>query len=313
MASLAEAVGYQYKSQAVLWNKRDLLLYAVGIGAKKDDLPFVYELDKNFSPFPTYPVVLSLKLDHTDVSNFREVRKGSGRTAPGLPRFNPDRLVHGSQFIEMIKPLPVISGPGWSLKSRLVGIHENRSGIIVTQETILVDGTGDTYARMLSSSFNVGAKFHGRPFGKSIASAPVAKPVPKDRQPTYVFAQDISEEQAIVFRLSGDYNPLHIEPSIGKSAGFGGPILHGLCTFGFIARGILAALADKNPTAMKAFGARFTSPVKPGDKLETSVWEVGSGPNGTTEVTFVTKNLSSGKISLSAGIAFVKKPEKAKL
>ena len=120
-------------------------------------------------------------------------------------------------------------------------------------------------------------------------------------------------EQAIVYRLTADYNPLHIDPSIGQAAGFGGVILHGLSTYGFAARSVLSAVGGNDPNALKYFSVRFTSPVKPGDALETSIWEVGPGPNGTTELTFVTKNLGSGKVCLGAGVAYVKKSEKSKL
>jgi peroxisomal enoyl-CoA hydratase 2 len=89
--------------------------------------------------------------------------------------------------------------------------------------------------------------------------------------------------------------------------------LHGLSTFGFAARGIVSAVAGGDPKALKFFGTRFTSPVKPGDALETSVWEVGAGPNGTIEVAFSTKNLTSGKVVLGNGTAYVKKTEKSKL
>lgn len=105
----------------------------------------------------------------------------------------------------------------------------------------------------------------------------------------------------------------YIDPKIGEAAGFGGVILHGLSTFGFAARAVVAAVGGGDPRALKYFGVRFTSPVKPGDSLETSIWEVGPGPNGTTEVTFVTKNLETGKICLGAGIAYVTKAEKSKL
>lgn len=312
-ADLAKAVGHEYPSVPVTWNKRDLLIYAVGIGAKKDDLRFVYELAQDFAAFPTYPVVLPFKLDNNDVVDFRAMVGGRGSNVEGLPKFNPDRVVHGSQFIEIIKPLPLVSGSGFKLKRRLVGVHENKSGIIVDQETVLVDGNDQPYARMYSSSFNVGAKAYGKPFSKAIGGAPAAKPAPKDKKPTFIFTQNISEEQAVIYRLSGDYNPLHIEPAIGISAGFGGPILHGLSTFGFVARGVLAGAGGNDPSALKGFGCRFTSPVKLGDKIETSVWEVGPGPNGTTEYTFVTKNLTSGKPSLGAGVAYIKKSEKSKL
>lgn len=87
-----------------------------------------------------------------------------------------------------------------------------------------------------------------------------------------------------------------VDPSIGQKTGFGGVILHGLATFGFAARGILSQVCGNDPNALKLFGVRFTSPVKPGDTLETSVWEMGPGPDGSVELSFVTKNLDSGKV-----------------
>jgi peroxisomal enoyl-CoA hydratase 2 len=92
------------------------------------------------------------------------------------------------------------------------------------------------------------------------------------------------------------------DPKIGNAVGFGGVILHGLSTFGFAARALLKAVAGGDPKALKFFGVRFTAPVKPGDALETQIWEVGPGPNGTTEVTFVTKNATSGKVSTHQAI-----------
>lgn len=106
---------------------------------------------------------------------------------------------------------------------------------------------------------------------------------------------------------------MHPDPSIGQGTGFGGVILHGLSTYGFAARAVLSQVGGNDANALKFFGVRFTSPVRPGDALETSIWEVGPGPDGTTELTFVTKNLSSGKVCLGAGIAYVKKSEKSKL
>jgi hypothetical protein len=90
---------------------------------------------------------------------------------------------------------------------------------------------------------------------------------------------------------------ISIDPAIGRAAGFGGVILHGLSTFGFAARALLTVVANGDAKALKFFGVRFTSPVKPGDALETQIWEVGPGPDGTTEVTFITKNLTAGKVS----------------
>jgi acyl dehydratase len=137
--------------------------------------------------------------------------------------------------------------------------------------------------------------------------------VPK-RKPDFVYKQATSPDQALTYRLSGDYNPLHIgtffvsslepclpfavDPSIGRGAGFGGVILHGLCTFGFSARAIVKTVGGGDPNSLKLYGVRFTSPVKPGDTLETQAWEVGPGPNGTVEITFITKDLTSGKVCI---------------
>lgn len=104
-----------------------------------------------------------------------------------------------------------------------------------------------------------------------------------------------------------------VDPRIGQAAGFGGVILHGLSTFGFAARAVVSAVGGGDPNTLQFFGVRFTSPVKPGDGVETSIWEVGPGPDGTTEVAFVTKNLATGKACLGGGVAYVKKTEKSRL
>ncbi|CAL1710351.1 unnamed protein product [Somion occarium] len=307
---LGKAVGHQDPDIPVAWNQRDLILYALGIGAKKDDHSLVN--DNSWAPFPTYPVVLMLKGADQDVIDFK-TRVGGKNKAPGLPRFDPNRTIHATQSIQILKPLPAVSGQGWKLKRRIVAVSENKSGIILESEFTLIDPNGIPYAKLYSSSFNLGAKATGGKFTKRIAGAPQAKPIPKDRQPDWVVKDQTTPEQAVIYRLSGDYNGLHIDPRIGKAAGFGGVILHGLSTFGFGARAVLSAVGGGNPNALKYFGVRFTSPVKPGDALETSIWEVGPGPEGTTEVTFVTKNLTTGKIVLGAGVAYVKKQEKSKL
>ena len=121
-----------------------------------------------------------------------------------------------------------------------------------------------------------------------------------------------------------------LDPSIGQAAGFGGVILHGLSTFGFAARALLSTVGANDPTALKFYGVRFTSPVKPGDPIETSAWDMGPGPDGTTEIAFEVKNLNSGKVRhhtyfldhlvliqsqivIGNGLAYICKAEKSKL
>ncbi|KIP02808.1 hypothetical protein PHLGIDRAFT_95571 [Phlebiopsis gigantea 11061_1 CR5-6] len=309
--NLEKAVGWQDTDLPVSWLKRDLLLYAIGIGAKATDQTIVNELDKDWAPFPTYPVVLHFKGEDQEINDFK-TRVGRSN-APGLPQFDPNRGVHGSQSIEVVKPIPEVSGPGWKLKRRIVGVSENKSGIVLEHEALLVDPHGTVYAKLYSASFNLGAKATGQKFSKRIAGPPPAKAIPKDRKPDHVVRDKTSPEQALVYRLSGDYNGLHIDPTIGQATGFGGVILHGLSTFGFGARAVLAAVGGNRPEALKYFGVRFSSPVKPGDALETAIWEVGPGPRGTTEVAFVTTDLDSGKVCLAAGVAYVDKAAKSRL
>jgi len=311
MSDLGKVVGFQTNDKAVSWNKRDLLTYAVGVGAKKDDLSLVYELEKSWAPLPTYPVVLGLKGDGQDVNLFADNIKS--QPPPGLPPINPNRIVHATQSIEILKNLPPVSGEGWRLTSRYTGVSENKSGIITTTEQLLVDPHGIAYAKLYSSTFHLGAKTTGEKFAKHIAGPPQAKPIPKDRKPDWVFKDKTTTEQAVIFRLSGDYNPLHIDPQVGQQAGFGGVILHGLSTFGFGARAVISTAGNGDPRSLKLFGVRFTAPVKPGDELETAMWEVGKGPGGVTEIAFETKNLTTGKITLGGGIAHVKKSDKSKL
>lgn len=124
----------------VAWNKRDLLTYAVGVGAKNDEFPFVYELgaskfspkpnrsltcctDPNFAPLPTFPVVLALKGADQDLNLFSERIRGPA--IEGLPKLDPNRIVHATQSVEILKPLPLVSGEGWTWKSRYTGVVEN--------------------------------------------------------------------------------------------------------------------------------------------------------------------------------------------
>ncbi|KAH7883044.1 MaoC like domain-containing protein [Phlebopus sp. FC_14] len=308
---LAKAVGFRSADQPVSWTRKDILTYALGVGAKRDDLALVYELDKSWGPFPTFPVVLSLKGDDTDVSLFAS--KVAAEPIPGLPKLKANKVVHATQSIEILKEFPVSSGPGWKLTSRIVGVHENKSGLIIEKESLLLDSKSSVYAKLYSSAFYLGLKANGDKFSKIIASAPQPKPIPKDRKPDWVIRDKTTPEQALVYRLSGDYNPLHIDPAFGKALGFGDVILHGLATYGFAARGLVREIARGDARALKMIGVRFTSPVIPGDELETQAWEVGPGPDGTTEIAFITKDVNSSKVALGNGIAFIKKSERSKL
>ncbi|GBC06075.1 hypothetical protein RclHR1_06600009 [Rhizophagus clarus] len=295
-----KAVGHKYPPQKVSFNKRDLILYAISIGVKDNELKYVYELDKNFTPFPTYPTVLFLKGDSSDVNSFAEAINFGGPT-PGLPDMDPNRMVHGEQKIEILNPLPT-SGE-FELHRKLNGVYDKGSGILLENSYVLVDPKiNKEYCIITTQSFVVGYGGFGGPKGQK---SPNYKQ-PKDKKPDAVDIFLTSKNQAILYRLSGDYNPLHIDPTIAPRIGFERPILHGLNTYGIAAHAIVKHLVNNNPELLKSISARFTAPVYPGDTLETYMWKVPGENQDETNVIFVTKVKERNVIVLSNGLAVLK-------
>lgn len=309
---LNQAIGHASKPIPVAWNQRDLLLYAVGIGAKKDELAFTYEDDPAWHAFPTYPLVLGLKGDNPSVANFAAAREGSSPT-PGLPVLDPKKLVHAEQSIEILGELPNESGTGWTLQKKLVGIKETGKGLIIDDAMELRNPKGEVVYRMVSSGYCFG-KFEPAGFTKSVApKQPVKASKPPARTPDIVFSEKTTPEQAIIYRLSGDYNPLHIDPAVGKGMNFPGVILHGLCSYGHAARALVLNVAKSDASLLKYMSARFTSPVLPGDELETSMWISSDSNSSDVRVDFVQKIKASGKVCLGGGVALFKNPKGSKL
>ncbi|PKY43305.1 Thioesterase/thiol ester dehydrase-isomerase [Rhizophagus irregularis] len=295
-----KAVGHQYPPQKVSFNKRDLILYALSIGVKEDEFKYLYELDKNFTPFPTYPVVLFLKGDSPDVNLFAETINISGPT-PGLPDMDPNRIVHGEQKIAILNQLPT-SGE-FELRSKLSGVYDKGKGILLERTYTLVDPKIDKeYCVLTTQSFVIGYGGFG---GSKGQISPSYKP-PKDKKPDVVDVCSTSKNQAILYRLSGDYNPLHIDLKVAPKLGFERPILHGLCSYGIAAHAIIKHLANNNPELLKSISVRFTAPVFPGDTLETLMWKVPSEKSDEINVIFITKAKERDSIVLGNGLAILK-------
>ncbi|CEH17846.1 peroxisomal dehydratase [Ceraceosorus bombacis] len=310
-------VGHVGETQAVSWNRRDIVLYALGIGSKETELDYVYEQSLNFRPFPTYPLVLAFKGEGSDTNVFAEMIASRGGT-PGFPNLDPNTLVHGEQSIIIHEPIPAVSTPGWKLQKRTVGVHDKPSGLILEGETVLISPTGRKHATMTGASFYRGGS-QGTGYSKSIGhKLPVTKPPSKAAD--FELQEVTTSTQAALYRLSGDYNPLHIDPSIGKKGGLPGAILHGLCSYGHAARAILRSVsplegqaASTDIVELKAMSARFTSPVLPGDTLKTKVWIIGkdAGEDGKIKIAFE-QEIVGGKKSLGGGYAEVVKVARTK-
>jgi acyl dehydratase len=262
MALNPDAVGSVGDPRTISWTSKDALLYAVGIGAGQADLPFTTENTQNTPQvvFPTFAVVA-----------------GSGTASPGasamskIGTFNWAMLVHGSQAITLHRPIPVEATA--VVQDKLVAMYDKgKAAVVVTEASVTLD-SGEPLWTTRSSAFIRGEGGWG---GDRGPSGPQNEP-PADAAPDHEITLHTSPDQAFVYRLSGDRNPLHTDPSFAALGGFDRPILHGLCTYGFTGRALLGAVADDDVTRFHHIEGRFSSPVLPGDALTVRVWRSGAG------------------------------------
>ncbi|OMP81826.1 putative enoyl-CoA hydratase 2 [Diplodia seriata] len=299
-------VGFEFPPIEVAWLKRDLLLFANSIGVNVDELHFLYELHPSFAAFPTYPLILPFK--HTDQEVIDFLARSSAIPIPGVPKFDQKRGVDGERKIEVLKPLPVTSeGRTFEIRQKVLGVYDKgKPGTVIETETLLVEKkTGDVYSRVIGSGFMVGQGGWGGPKGPKT----VNYPPPEGKKPDATFVQKTTAETAHLYRLNGDYNPLHATPEPGQQMGFGGVIMHGLYSWNSTAHGVLKRFGGADPNNIKEFAARFASPVRPGDTLVTDMWRVGPAegfPAGWDQIRFVTRVEQSGKVVLSNGRAVVR-------
>ncbi len=252
------AVGVESEPVTRSWTSTDALTYALGVGSGLGDplqeLQFTTENSQEVEQqvLPTYAVVLS---------QFG----GRGRS---FGSFNPAMLVHAEQGLTLHRPLPAHGS--LTVTSKIVGIYDKGSGALVTTEATGKDtATGQLVAQTRSSAFIRGEGGFGGDRGPAVEWA---KP---DRAPDHQVTYETRPEQALLYRLSGDRNPLHSDPKFAAVAGFERPILHGLCTYGFTGRALLHALAGSDPARFRSMDGRFSAPVLPGDALTVSMWVDG--------------------------------------
>jgi acyl dehydratase len=255
-----EAVGSRSEPSRRSWTSKDCLIYALGVGAGAQDplseLEFTTENSQDVAQrvLPTAAVVLA------------PVGGGLG----SIGTFNPAMLVHGEQSVSLARELPVegeLEGV-----TEVVGVYDKGSGaVVVTETTSTLVADGRPLFTTRSSLFIRGEGGWGGERGPSSRfSAPEREP---DHEVTYPTRTD----QALIYRLSGDRNPLHSDPKFAAMAGFDRPILHGLCTYGFTGRGLLHALCGGDPALFRSMAGRFSSPVFPGEALTVRIWVEGDG------------------------------------
>ena len=256
-----DAVGAVGDERSISWSSKDALLYAVGIGAGQADLSFTSENTHNTAQvvYPTFAVVAG------------SGSASAGNSAMGkIGSFNAAMLVHGSQAVTLRRPIPVQAQA--ITQDRIVAMYDKGKAAVVVMDNDVKSVDGEPLWSTRSALFIRGEGGWGGDRGPS-----GAQNVPPDTAPDHEVTAQTSPDQAFVYRLSGDRNPLHTDPSFAALGGFDRPILHGLCTYGFTGRMLLGAVAGNDVARFHHIEGRFSSPVMPGEALTVRVWHSGAG------------------------------------
>jgi acyl dehydratase len=260
----AVAIGAQLPDRLFSWGASDVLLYhlALGAGSRPGD--------------QLSPAALRYTLDGPDL----QVLPSFGIVAPTFHETDPPPLdlpgceldlaqvVHGSQSIEVAAPLPV-SGSA-TLRTRISDVWDKGKAAVIWQEGVATAPSGEELWTVRSSIFVRGEGGWG---GERGSSAAVEQP---DRAPDLDTTYDVTPQQALLYRLCGDRNPLHADPDFAKAAGFPAPILHGLCSYGIVLRTLTDGLLAGDATRVRGFTARFAGVVFPGETIRVRAWRDGA-------------------------------------
>ena len=245
------AVGATGETVRRTWNSKDALLYALGVGAGVDDLQFTTENTKDTPQrvLPTFAVIIGM----------------GGIPFDKIGSFNPALMLHGAQGIELLDEIPAegeIESTG-----RIGAIWDKGSGAsaeLISESIDLATGK-PLFKTTMTAFFRGEGSFGGERGPASTFELPERKADHEVRYETRI-------DQPLIYRLSGDRNPLHSDPSFATLGGFDRPILHGLCTYGFTGRALLHTVCGSDPKRFRSMQGRFSRPVMPGDELTISMW-----------------------------------------
>jgi acyl dehydratase len=251
-------MGLKREGDRFRYTDRETMLYAIGIGMgadplNREELPYVFEQ-------PSLKTVPSMATVLTRIP----LLKGCG--------YDYTKVVHGEQHLTLHRPLP----PEGELiaSARVTAAYDKGAGkgaVIYTEAVVRSAADGEPMFTLLGSTFARGDGGFGGPAGPG----PQPHPVP-DRKPDATITLQTRKDQALLYRLNGDRNPLHADPDLAKRVGFPVPILHGLCTYGIACRAILQTVAAYDHTRIAGFDVRFSAPVYPGEAIATDLWVDGA-------------------------------------
>jgi acyl dehydratase len=253
----AKALGYEFEGGASAWDADDVILYHLGVGAGNPptdpgELEYCYE--KNLKVLPSFGVIPVFG------------SMGGISQVPGL-QFNFAMLLHGEQDLEVRKAIPTAAKI--TSRGRVAGIYDKGKAALVVLEMASRDEAGE---ELFVNRFSLFLRGEGG-FGGD--SGPKAGNRPPQREPDHVVQSPTLPQQALLYRLSGDKNPLHADPEFSKLGGFETPILHGLCSYGIVCKAAVDAALGGVTARVSRYQARFAGVVFPGETIVTSVWREG--------------------------------------
>ena len=256
-----DAVGAEGSPSTFSWDSTSSILYALGVGAGMTD-PTGFELE--FTTENSHGIEQKALPSMVVVLSLRSEMRGAGPLA-ALGSFNPAMLLHGEQSFTLHQPLTVAGTA--SATSRIAAIYDKGKAAVVVMESTATDV--DTGAKLFTTSSSMFIRGEGGWGGDRGPSAKFEAPT---RSPDQVVSYQTRPDQALLYRLNGDRNPLHSDPQFAALGGFDKPILHGLCTYGFTGRALLHAVCGGDAARFLSMAGRFASSVLPGETLDVKVW-----------------------------------------
>jgi acyl dehydratase len=280
----AKLLGRDFGTLEHTYTERDTILYALGVGLGQDPvdencLGFVFE--DGLRVLPSQSVVLAY---------------------PGFWAKEPDtgidwvRLLNAGQELIVHKALPSAATVAATTRvTKIIDKGPRVGALVVSERTVTDKFSGDEYCTVISTWLCRGDGGCGGPDKPSSAPDPIP-----DRSPDKVCDLPTSPQQALIYRLSGDYNPLHASPSAARAAGFKAPILHGLCTFGVATHAIVKTCCDYDPARLLRIRLRFSAPVYPGDTIRTEIWL-----QDDDQIAFLCRSVEQDTVVINNGYATV--------
>jgi len=266
-----KAVGASLGRSEAQYGPDEVILYHLGVGAgfaATDPSELEYTYEKNLKVLPSFAVVAaSVRPRPKEDGGARKQRAGGGGLfqVPGV-EFNPAMLLHGEQDVEIHRPLPTAAR--FTTEGRIADVFDKGKAALLRIENVVSDAEGPLFTTRMSL-FIRGEGGFGGPSGPKVGN------LPPERDPDGVIESVTLPQQALLYRLCGDKNPLHADPEFAKMAGFDKPIIHGLCSYGIACKAIVDSVLGGDPTRVTRYQARFRGVAFPGETYRTLYWREG--------------------------------------